>query len=215
MNEARVIRVVVAVVAGAIREAGANGVVLASSLRPETELLERWFSAAAITVKLPDAEVVQGVAKSLEASLGGDASARLARPSQEARRAAARVIGNREGLISISAANKTELIWAERLPPEPLLPLGDLYASQIHALAGACTAPPPLTDLEPERLRVVDEAIAQVVDDGVHPDVAFAKLPAGLRDAAHAAMRRSAWKGPLPPIVPKLGRRTLGVDLEL
>ena len=215
MSEDRIARVVVAVVAEAIREADAQGVVLASSPRPETALLERWFSAAAITVKIPDGEVVRAVADSLEASLGRDTPEAVARSQQEARRAAARVIANREELIPVSAANKTELIWAERLPPEPLLPLGDLYASQIHALAGACTAPLPLLGIEPGRLRAVDKAIAQVVDDGVRPDVAFPELPTELRDAALSAMHRSAWKATLPPVVPKLGRRTLGVDLEL
>lgn len=215
MTEDRITRVVVAVVAEAIREADAHGVVLASSPRPETALLERWFTAAAITVKIPDAEVVRAVADTLEASLGGDASEAVARSNEEAHRAVARVIANREELIPVSAANKTELIWAERLPPEPLLPLGDLYASQIHALAGACTAPPPLVDIEPDRLRAVDKAIAQVVEDGVRPDVAFVELPSELRDAAFSAMHRSAWKGILPPVVPKLSRRTLGVDLEL
>lgn len=215
MTEDRIARVVVAVVAEAIREADARGVVLASSPRPETALLERWFAAAAITVKMPAAEVVRAVADSLEASLGGDASEPVARSSEEARRAAARVVANHEGLIPVSAANKTELIWAERLPPEPLLPLGDLYASQIHALAGDCTVPPPLADIEPHQLRAVDEAMARVVDDGIRPDVAFAELSPELRDAVISAMRRSAWKGTLPPVVPKLGRRTLGVDLEL
>ncbi len=213
MTEDRVTRVVVAVVAEAIREADANGVVLASSPRPETVLLERWFTAASITVRNPDAEVVRAVADSLEASLAGDASEAEARSNEEARRAAARVIANREGLIPVSAANKTELIWAERLPPEPLLPLGDLYASQIHTLAGACSAPPPLVDIEPDRLRAVDKALAQVVDHGVRPDIAFAALPSELRDAAFSAMQRSAWRGTLPPVVPKLSSRTLGVDL--
>ncbi len=215
MTEDRVSRVVVAVVAEAIRDAGAHGVALASSPGPETALLEQWFTAAAITVRIPHAEVVQAVADPLEASLAGDASEAVARSNEEARRAAARVIANREGLIPVSAVNKTELIWAERLPPEPLLPLGDLYASQIHTLAGACTAPPPLGDIEPDRLRAVDKALAQVVDHGVRPDIAFAELPSELRDAAFSAMQRSAWKGTLPPVVPKLSRRTLGVDLEL
>lgn len=215
MTEDRITRVVVAVVAEAIREADAHGVVLASSPRPETALLERWFTAAAITVKIPDAEVVRAVADSLEAGLGGDGSEAVARSNEEAHRTAARVIANREGLIPVSAANKTELIWADRLPPEPLLPLGDLYASQIHALAGACTVPLPLVDIDPDRLRAVDTAIAQVVEDGLRPDVAFAALPSELRDAALSAMRRSAWKGTLPPVVPKLSKRTLGVDLEL
>jgi len=213
--EDRIAHVVVGVVADAIREAHAHGVVSASAPRPETALLERWFAAAAITVKLPHADVVRAVADSLEAIEGGDPSETVARSKEEACRAAARIIAHREGLIPISAANKTELIWAEHLPPEPLLPLGDLYASQIHALAGACTAPPPLTDIEPARLKAVDKAIAQVVDGGVRPDTAFAELPSELRDAAHSALRRSVWKGTLPPIVPKLGRRTLGLDLEL
>lgn len=215
MTEDHIARVVVAVVAEAIREAGAQGVVLTSSPRPETSLLERWFGAAAITVKVPDAEVVRAVADSLDVILAGDASAGVARSNEEARRAAARVIANHEGLIPVSAVNKTELIWAERLPPEPLLPLGDLYASQIHTLTGACTVPPPLVGIEPHRLRAVDEAISQVVDDGVRPDVAFAELPPELRDATFSAMHRSAWRGTLPPVVPKLSRRTLAVDLEL
>jgi hypothetical protein len=213
--EDRVARVVVAVVAQAIREADAHGVVLVSAPRPETALLERWLAAAAITVLLPDSEVVRLVADSLGAIKGTDTSEIVARSREEARRAAARTMANQEGLIPISAANKTELIWAERLPPEPLLPLGDLYASQIHALAGSCTAPPPLTDIEPARLRAVDKAIARVVDGGDRPSTAFADLPSELRDAAHSALRRSVWKGTLSPIVPKLGGRTLGLDLEL
>ncbi|MEE8148655.1 MAG: hypothetical protein V3T24_13685 [Longimicrobiales bacterium] len=215
MTEDRVARVVVAVVAEALREADARGVVLASSPGPETALLERWFAAAAITVKTPDAEVVQAVADALETNRSGDAAEAAAWANEEARRAVARLIAAREELIPMSAANKTELIWAKRLPPEPLLPLGDLYASQIHALAGACTAPPPLAGIDPDRLDAVDKAVAQVVEDGVRPDVAFAQLPSELRDAAISAMTRSAWKATLPPVVPKLGRRTLGVDLEL
>ena len=215
MTEDRIARVVVAVVVNAMRDTNSGGVVLASPPRPETALLKRWLSAGSIDVTLPDADDVGAVADTLSARWCSDAATTQMLASEEAYRAAARMLASREGLLPTAADNKTQLIWGERLPPEPLLPLGDLYATEVRDLEGACTLPPQLTELDPDQLAVLDEALARVIDHGASTSLAFAGLPCELRDTASAALARSAWRGVLPPIVPKLGRRTLGVDLEL
>lgn len=110
-------------------------------------------------------------------------------------------------------ANKTALLLGGELPPEPLLPLGDLWATDVLALQGGWSAPAEIEEMAEAAggIEALDGALRRLVDgrdpaglDDLDPDVA-ARVRAML--AAGSASRRH------PRIVPKLGARTLCADL--
>jgi hypothetical protein len=130
--------------------------------------------------------------------------------AEERRRYEARLL---DDALGAHPASKTVLLLAGELPPEPLLPLGDLWASEVAALQGGWSAPPELVALADAAggIEALDAALRRRVD---HRDPrGLDTLPpaeaeeVGRRLAAGAAARR--W----PRLVPKLGVRTLGADL--
>lgn len=135
-----------------------------------------------------------------------DAAAAL----DELRRLRARLLA--DALVA-NPANKTALLLGGPLPPEPLLPLGDLYASQVAELAGGWSAPAAVRELASaaggvERL---DAALHQRIDR--RDPHGLDGLGAELKAAIEAALARGAAARVYPCVVPKLAARTLGVDL--
>ncbi|HSJ14949.1 MAG TPA: hypothetical protein VK939_11070 [Longimicrobiales bacterium] len=116
------------------------------------------------------------------------------------------------GLVA-HPANKTVLLLAP--VHAPLLPLGDLYASQVEALAGAWSAPPDVAALAEAAggIAMLDGALQRWLERGQGPEPAFRLLGTALAarlEALLARNRAARWR---PGLVPKLGARTLGVDL--
>lgn len=111
-------------------------------------------------------------------------------------------------------ANKTSILLSGTLPIQPLLPLGDLYASQVAELAGAATLPPCLRGSSPAQIRAVDEALEAYLEEGFEKDEVFGEFapPLGERIQEALALSRRAWR--FGPLIPKLGRGTLGLDLD-
>jgi hypothetical protein len=111
-------------------------------------------------------------------------------------------------------ASKTELLMGGALPPEPLLPLGDLWATDVLALGVAWSGSAELRSIADEAggIETLDAALRRLVDrrDSLSWDEGL-PLPIGerVRRAVRggAAWRRDAF------LVPKLGSRTLGTDL--
>lgn len=193
----RVAHVIGAVAAQALRDRGLRRVALLDDGGPEAALAARILAAA----------------------LGGDAVVRVRgdaaegaphRLAEETRRFRARLV---EDALAANPASKTVLLLGGELPPEPLLPLGDLWAGEVKALAGGWSAPAEIRGLAEAAggIERLDDALAQLLDrrDPAGLDLLPGTAAAGARRmlAAGAASRR--W----PRLVPKLGVRTLGADL--
>jgi hypothetical protein len=100
------------------------------------------------------------------------------------------------------------------LPPEPLLPLGDLWATDVLALGAAWSGSPELRSIADEAggIEALDGALRRLVDrrESIGWDEG---LPPAIRERVRSAIRAgAAWRRD-PFIVPKLGSRTLGTDL--
>ena len=110
-------------------------------------------------------------------------------------------------------ANKTELLLGGELPPEPLLPLGDLWATDVAALGAAWSAPAELRQLAraAEGIDRLDEALRRLVD-GRDPR-GLDELPREVRDDVRRRLVAGAASRRNPRLVPKLGGRTIGTDL--
>lgn len=140
-------------------------------------------------------------------ALGGDEeAARLGQGDAEARR---------QGLLTSHPANRTALL----LSPAPralLLPLGDVPASVVDGHRGGWTAPDPV--------RALAEAAGGIraLDAGLHRWLdrreTFADATEGLPDAVarelRCDIRRARFFRLRAGLVPKLGHRTIGHDLQ-
>ena len=193
----RVGQVVGAVAAQALRDRGLRRVALLDDGGPEAALVARILASAL------GAEAVVRVR-------GDAAEGAPHRMAEETRRFRARLV---DDALAASPASKTVLLLGGELPPEPLLPLGDLWAAEVQALAGSWSAPAEIVRLAEAAggIAILDAALARLLD---------ARDPAGLDllpGAAAAEARRMLAAGAAsrrwPRLVPKLGVRTLGADL--
>lgn len=175
----------------------------------------------------PEAELAAGI---LTAELGPDALVRvtaegadvepllhfaapgspLDRVRDEARRMGARLL---EDALAAHPANKTELLLGAPLPPEPLLPLGDLYASEVAELGGGWSASPEVRALAEAAggIAELDAALRRWLE-GRDP-AALDALPTEAADQVKRRFRAGRAARLSPRTVPKLGTRTLGLDL--
>lgn len=198
----RVREVIAAVCRQALRDRGAQRVALLDDGTPETEL------AAGILAECAEVVRVAPLGPELE-SLLHPAGADADRLRLEGQRLRARLLPD---ALPAWAASKTVLLLAGPLPPEPLLPLGDLYATEVAELAGGWSAPEEVRAVVERAGGVerVDRALRLFVE-GRDPR-ALEGLGAGAAEirallARGAASRRAAH------VVPKLGSRTLAADL--
>lgn len=110
-------------------------------------------------------------------------------------------------------SNKTALLLGGPLPPEPLFPLGDLYASEVHALAGGWSAPPEVRGVATAAggIARLDAALRALID---HRDPRGLRLlEPEARLAVEEALSRGRASRVYGQLVPKIGIRTLRVDL--
>lgn len=207
-------RIVAEVVRGVLRDRQATGVVLSVPDGPERRLLCRWLEDAGVPVAVPGEEDVARLAAALSrVALADGATPPAAGISEEAHRAAGRTLARHMGFITASAMNRTALLLSgSDLPPEPLLPLGDLPASQVMEAMGGCTLPGPFSAMEAE-----PEAVAALDRFLRHRDE---RLPGGapsLPEPWAAGIRSrllaGRWALGAPIVIPRLGARTPGDDL--
>lgn len=210
------------VVSGVLREAlrasGKGGVVVFGT-GPETALLEEWMGKAGIDVIRPSDAALLGGASLLSACAGSEDTPRSPGSggdiTQDAAALAGRSLASVRGLLLLGPANKTELLLSPRGLVPDLLPLGDIFASQILDLTGDCTLPPALKGCSPKEVAAVDEALEAYYGGRLAQVEAFGGLKKDLRTRVSAGMRE-AQKGWRPlPLIPKLGVATLGLDLDL
>ncbi len=215
----RVARVVAGVVRQALADAGVRVLVLLDDDSPEAALARRWCAEA-----LGPDRVVSARGSLLPSELSATLRvrrelARLAPEDQaaEIRRLEARLLaeGGRTGLVA-HPANKTTLLLAAAPLPEPLLPLGDLYASDVRDLGGAWSAPEPVRALADAAggVEALDGVLRAHFDERRPLTDALARLPESARSPVAQAIAAARFARRLVGIIPKLGPRTLGIDLS-
>jgi hypothetical protein len=119
------------------------------------------------------------------------------------------------GLLAAHPVNKTTLLLGGAPPPEPLLPLGDLYASRVAALAGGWSGPPALRRLAERAggIAALDTALAGLLEERREAEDALAALPPEAAAEVRARLAAGRFHLRRLGLVPKLGARTPGVDL--
>jgi hypothetical protein len=227
----RAFRIVVGVLEEALRSSGRAAFVLSGG-GPEERLLTSWLDRAELPWQSPSPDSLE-VAKRLLVGVGRDGQPPVVSPQgsppvvsphgsppegdlhAEASGLAGAAMARTTGHLHLGSANKTCLLLSAHVPIQPVLPLGDLYASQVRSLAGSCTLPPCLQDAPAEILEGVDAGLKAYLEDGFHRHEALAGLPEAMHrkilDAL--AVARMAWH-PIP-LIPKLSKATLGLDLDL
>jgi hypothetical protein len=210
----RVALVVGGVLRQAVYDAGAHGILLLDALSPEGRLASAWAEAAlgagAVTTVRP--EVVDALGGAL-AGAGHDELAGV--EGAELERACARSHAARAGTLLAHPANKTALLLGRCVPPEPLLPLGDLYASQVAELAGGWSGPREVHQLAARvgGIAVLDGVLEEMLENRRPPAAAMSNLPADAARDLLDALEMGRFRRRRIGLVPKLSARTPGIDM--
>ena len=132
------------------------------------------------------------------------------RAEEEVRRMLARLA---DDALPAHPANKTALLLGGALPPEPLLPLGDLWATDVIALAGGWSAPSAVMALAEDAggIEALDGVLRRLID-GRDP-AALDALREDVAERVRAALDAGSASRRYPRVVPKLSVRTLCADL--
>jgi hypothetical protein len=206
-REARVAEVVGAVVRQALRDYGARRVALLDDGSPEAALCARLLAPLGeetlLRVRVKGTEV-EPVLHSLAATQHRERAAR------EVARLRARL---ETDALPAAPESKTVLMLGGALPPEPLLPLGDVWASEVEALAGGWSGPAEVREVAEAAggITRLDEALRAYVDR--RDPGALGRLPEGVEPEVRRLLARGRASRLFPRVVPKLGSRTLGTDL--
>lgn len=201
--------VVCGVAARAMEDAGATRIALVADGSPEAALAAEWLGgglgATAVIRAGPAATELESLLRSA-APTAAPARLRL-----EAVRTLARLV---DDALPAFAANRTALLLGGRLPPEPFLPLGDVYASEVASLAGEWSAPEAVVELAAAAggIARLDEALRELLER--RNPRGLEGLPEQVRPRVRALLARGRASRSWQPIVPKLGRRTIGLDLR-
>ncbi len=210
MNAAeRVAWVVGGVVRQALRDAGAQLLVILDDGSPEANLAHDWCAAVL------GANFV-ALARGAAPPAGKPGEVDPALVAEEARRWEARLVAGRSGVALVAnPANKTALLLTAAPTPEPLLPLGDLYATDVLALSGAWSGPARVRALAERAggIEALDGALRAYFDERRPLEEALADLPDQARGELACALAAARFARRRMGLVPKLGPRTLGIDL--
>ncbi|MGH7470878.1 MAG: hypothetical protein ACRENP_23265 [Longimicrobiales bacterium] len=189
------------IVGGVLREAlrmtDRAGIVILDDGSPEAVLLSAWCAQ----------EI--GARRTWRAGPNG------AQDTEEGLRHRARVLARERRALTANAANKTALLLAAEPPCEPLLPLGDLYATQVVALAGGWSAPPEVRHLVDQAggIEATDGALHAWFEEWRNAHQALKLLPASCRGPFLEAVSRGRFWRERAGLIPKLSGRTIGIDL--
>ncbi|HST63486.1 MAG TPA: hypothetical protein VLK84_32545 [Longimicrobium sp.] len=132
------------------------------------------------------------------------------RVAEEVRRMRARLM---DDVLLAHPASKTALLLRGELPPEPLLPLGDLWMTDALALAGSGPLPPHVVAVAEAAggMEALDAALRGWIDG--RDRAALDRLPREAAERVRAMLAAGSASRRNPRIVPKLGGRTLCIDL--
>lgn len=205
--EGRVADVVGAVARQALADRGKSRIALLDDGGPEGALAARLLART-----LGEAAVVRVGANGagVEPFLPHPGAVPAWRVEEEVRRLRARLM---DGVLAAHPANKTALLLGGDVPPEPLLPLGDLWATDVLALAGGWSAPPEVVELAEAAggIAALDGALRRRMD-GRDPR-GLDGLPRGVAERVRARLDAGSAARRDPRVVPKLAGRTIGIDL--
>jgi hypothetical protein len=198
---ARVERVVRGVCAAAMTDASAAGIVVLEDWTPEGELLYEW-----LVRELGERRVWRAASLASNLQAGGSVDAGLA--------AAWRAARDDDALVA-HPANRTALLLGGRLPWADLLPFGDVPASHVEALAGRWSASADVEALAAAAggITVLDAALERLVDRREPSDAALAGLDGTVAQQVLRLYERGRPFRLRARLVPKLGARTIGIDL--
>jgi hypothetical protein len=190
----RIARVICGVLDDALRASGKSGLVVLDDGSPEAALLIHWCG-----------EYLAGPFWSAE----GQPEALV-----ELRVRALHLAAEKSALMAWPA-NKTALLLGRDRPGEPLLPLGDLYATQIRELARGWSVPADVQLIVDSAggLDCVDEALHAIYEGWSTAEKGAEHLPVKARGPFLEAVRAGRFWRQRPGLVPKLGTRTIGIDL--
>ncbi len=120
-----------------------------------------------------------------------------------------------ERLLSARATNKTALLLSSSFPGERVLPLGDLYATQIRELAGGCSVPADVQELADVAggIDALDAALASCFESWLPAGKAAEQLTYPARGPFLEAVRAGRFWRERAGLIPKLSTRTIGIDL--
>ena len=120
---------------------------------------------------------------------------------------------NQRDSILLSAANKTELLLGQP-PRADLYPLGDLYATDVERLGADFELSDDVRRLVSKAggVQHLDEALRGLFEHRRDPAQAFAQVPQ-LRDDVLRRLDKNRLRLRTIALVPKIGARTLGIDL--
>lgn len=115
--------------------------------------------------------------------------------------------------LAVGSASKTELLLGQPMPAA-LYPLGDLYASEVAALGGSGGLSREASQLAQRAGGVarLDDALRALLDERRDADAAFVHIPE-LQESVRRRLQQTRFRRAHPGIVPKLGARTIGIDL--
>lgn len=200
--------VVGAVARQALADRGLRRVALLDDGGPEAELAARLLADALGTDAVVRVGAGDGELEPLLHRLAPESGA--ARVEEEVRRLRARLVPD---ALPAHPANKTELVLGGELPPEALLPLGDLWAGEVAELAGNWSAGDEVRRLAEAAggIGALDDALRAWIDRR-DPD-GLRGLPGDVAERVRHGFARGRTARLFPRVVPKLGTRTLYVDL--
>jgi hypothetical protein len=202
----RIAEVIGAVARQALVDRGRTRIALLDDGSPEAGLATRMLAD-----QLGEERIVLVTATDADAApLVRVADADPRRVEDEVRRLLARLVHD---ALPAHPANKTALLLGGGLPPEPLLPLGDLWATDVRALAGGWSAPPEVLALAEEAggIEALDGVLRRLIDG--RDAAAVDPLPPALAERVREMLAAGSGSRRYPQIVPKLGGRTLFGDL--
>lgn len=204
----RVAEIVGAVGRQALVEWGVGRIALLDDGSPEAALAAEWLGAALPAGALVRvSEPLPGLESLLQPAADAEATGMV---REEALRLTARLVAD---ALPAHPANKTTLLLAGALPPEPFLPVGDLYASEVAALAGGWSAPAAVAVLADRAggIEALDEMLRARFD--ARGGAGAGRLGPEVRGDLEAVLRRGTASRVVGRVVPKLGSRTIGLDL--
>jgi hypothetical protein len=215
----RVPLLVVGVLREALRSTGCRGFVI-SGAGPEDALVGTWLQEERIPWAAPSPTSLLRARELLSPGTDPRSRPQPSAPAPESAELSSREIAGlalalSRNLLLLSGANKTCLLLAPHRHVAPIVPLGDLYASQVLDHCGSCTLPPFLQGQPEGTVRAVDTALRDYFEGGFPRSEVFSPLAGPIREGVVRGLEAARRSGRFRSLVPKLGKATLGIDLDL
>ena len=117
--------------------------------------------------------------------------------------------------LTLHPMSKTGLLLA-RAPCADVFPFGDLYFGEVVQLAGSAELPEAVLELAAGcgGIEALDDALRGYFDQRLSWDAAAAHLPASAGCQLKGCIDAARFHRLHAKLVPKLGARTLGIDLQ-